>query len=113
MCTAGLPAPGSQNGVKYLTLALAALIALLQYPMWLGKGGWLKVWETDQKVQAQHGTNQKLQLRNGALDAEVRDLKQGLDAVEERSRSELGMIRQDEIFFQILEERRGNAVQSK
>jgi len=92
--------------VKYLTLALAGLVALLQYPMWLGKGGWLRVWETDQQVVAQHEKNQKLQIRNGALDAEVRDLKQGLDAVEERARSELGMIRQDEIFFQLLDDRR-------
>lgn len=92
--------------MKYLTLALAGLIALLQYPMWLGKGGWLRVWETDQQVVAQHEKNQKLQIRNGALDAEVRDLKQGLDAVEERARSELGMIRQDEIFFQLLDDRR-------
>jgi cell division protein FtsB len=94
--------------VRYLTFALAALIALLQYPMWLGKGGWLRVWETDQKLQAQHETGQKLQARNGALDAEVRDLKQGFDAVEERARSELGMIRQDEMFFQILDERRNS-----
>jgi cell division protein FtsB len=94
--------------VKYLTFALAALIALLQYPMWLGKGGWLRVWETDQKLQAQHEAGQKMQARNLALDAEVRDLKQGLDAVEERARSELGMIRQDEMFFQILDERRNS-----
>jgi cell division protein FtsB len=99
--------------VKYLTLALAGMIALLQYPMWLGKGGWLRVWETDQQVIAQHEKNQKLQIRNGALDAEVRDLKQGLDAVEERARSELGMIRQDEIFYQILEDRRAAAPPAK
>ena len=99
--------------MKYLTLALAGMIALLQYPMWLGKGGWLRVWETDQQVSAQHEKNQKLQIRNGALDAEVRDLKQGLDAVEERARSELGMIRQDEIFFQILEDRRATAPSAK
>ena len=93
--------------MKYLTLALAALIALLQYPMWLGKGGWMRVWETDQQLQAQLDKNKKLQVRNGALDAEVRDLKQGLDAVEERARSELGMVRQDEIFFQVMDEKRG------
>lgn len=92
--------------MKTLTLALAAVIALLQYPMWLGKGGWLRVWDTDQQLQAQVEKNRKLQVRNGALDAEVRDLKQGLDAVEERARSELGMIRQDEIFFQVMDERR-------
>ena len=86
---------------------------LLQYPMWLGKGGWLRVWETDQKVRAQRENNVKLQMRNAALDAEVRDLKQGLDAVEERARSELGMIRKDEIFFQVMDERRYPASPAK
>jgi cell division protein FtsB len=91
--------------VKLVTLALIALIALLQHPLWLGKGSWLRVWEVDRQMQAQRETNQKLALRNSALDAEVRDLKQGLDAIEERARSELGMIKRDEIFFQILDER--------
>jgi len=91
--------------VKFVTLALIALIALLQHPLWLGKGSWLRVWEVDRQMQAQRETNQKLALRNAALDAEVRDLKQGLDAIEERARSELGMIKRDEIFFQILDER--------
>jgi cell division protein FtsB len=92
--------------MKVLTLALVGLIALLQYPLWLGKGSWSRVWEVDQQLRAQRETNQKLQSRNAALDAEVRDLKQGLDAIEERARSELGMIKQDEIFFQILNEQR-------
>jgi len=91
--------------MRVLTLVLATLIALIQYPLWLGKGSWLRVWEVDQEIRAQRETNRKLQARNAALDAEVRDLKQGLEAVEERARSELGMIRQDEIFFQILEDR--------
>ena len=91
--------------MKLVTLALIALIALLQHPLWLGKGSWLRVWEVDRQMQAQCETNQKLALRNSALDAEVRDLKQGLDAIEERARSELGMIKRDEIFFQILDER--------
>ena len=92
--------------MKFVSIALAVLIALLQYPMWLGKGSWLRVWEVDQQLKAQRDTNRKLALRNEALDAEVRDLKQGLDAIEERARSELGMIRQDEIFFQVMDERR-------
>ncbi len=92
--------------MKLLTLALACLIALLQYPLWLGKGSWLRVWEVDQQLRAQRATNQKLQLRNAALDAEVRDLKQGLEAIEERARSELGMVKQDEIFFQVIDDRR-------
>ena len=91
--------------MKLVTLALVALIALLQHPLWLGKGSWLRVWEVDQQMQAQRATTQTLALRNAALDAEVRDLKQGLDAIEERARSELGMIKRDEIFFQILDER--------
>ena len=93
--------------MKLLTLALIALVALLQYPLWLGKGSWLRVWDIDQQVRAQRDTNQKLRARNAALDAEVRDLKQGTDAIEERARSELGMIKQDEIFFQVIEAGRG------
>jgi len=86
-----------------LTLTLAALIVLIQYPLWLGKGSWLRVWEVDQQIRAQRDTNRRLQARNGALEAEVRDLKVGREAIEERARSELGMIRQDEMFFQVLE----------
>jgi len=88
--------------MRALALTLATLIALIQYPLWLGKGSWLRVWEVDQQIQAQRATNQKLQTRNAALDAEVRDLKQGLDAIEERARSELGMIKHDAVFFHIL-----------
>ena len=89
--------------MKVLALTLAALIVLIQYPLWLGKGSWFRVWEVDQQIRAQRATNRQLQARNTALEAEVRDLKVGLEAVEERARSELGMIRQDEIFFQVLE----------
>lgn len=94
--------------MKVLSLILIALIALLQYPLWLGKGSWLKVWEFDQQVITQHETNRKLQIRNAALDAEVRDLKQGSDAIEERARSELGMIKQDETFFQVAKDSEEN-----
>lgn len=91
--------------MRLVTLVLAALIAAIQYPLWLGKGSWLRVWEVDQQIRSQRALNERLQARNSALDAEVRDLKQGLEAIEERARSELGMIRQDEIFFQIVEPR--------
>ena len=94
--------------MRWLTLTLAALVVLIQYPLWLGKGGWLRVWEVDQQIEAQRGTNAKLRARNDALDAEVRDLKQGVEAIEERARSELGMIRQDEVFFQLLDEARAS-----
>jgi cell division protein FtsB len=92
--------------MRWLTLALAGLLLLIQYPLWLGKGGWLRVWEVDQQIQAQRGMNAKLTARNSALEAEVRDLKQGVEAIEERARSELGMVRQDEVFFQLLDEAR-------
>lgn len=93
--------------MKILGFILFALVVLLQYPLWLGKGSWHKVWEIDQRLISQHETNQKHHIRNAALDAEVQDLKQGSDAIEERARNELGMIKQDEIFFQV-EANRGN-----
>ena len=93
--------------MKLLALVLAALIVLIQYPLWLGKGSWSRVWEVDQQIRAQREINQKLRSRNAALDAEVRDLKQGLEAIAERARSELGMIKQDEIYFQILDSAAG------
>ncbi len=89
--------------MRLLTLVLAALIALIQYPLWVGKGSWLRVWEIDQQIRAQQEVNGRLQARNSALDAEVRDLKQGYEAIEERARNELGMIKHDEIFFQVLD----------
>jgi cell division protein FtsB len=95
--------------MKLLALVLAMLIALIQYPLWLGKGSWLRVWEVGQEIRAQRELNQKLQSRNAALDAEVRDLKQGLEAIEERARSELGMIKQDEVFFQLLDTKAGTS----
>src|SRR5918999_140626 len=89
--------------MKWLTLALAGAVVLIQYPLWLGKGGWLRVWEVDQQIGAQRSVNARLKARNDALEAEVRDLKQGFEAIEERARSELGIVRQDEVFFQVLE----------
>jgi len=87
--------------VRILAIVFVLLILALQYPMWLGKGGWLQLRELNAQVAAQRRVNADLKARNEALDAEVRDLKQGVEAVEERARSELGMIRQDEVFFQL------------
>ncbi|PKO93045.1 MAG: cell division protein FtsB [Betaproteobacteria bacterium HGW-Betaproteobacteria-1] len=89
--------------MKALTLIFVILIALLQYPLWLGKGSWLKVWDLNRQISEQQKLNADLKARNDAVDAEVRDLKQGLAAIEERARSELGMIRQDEVFYQVFE----------
>ena len=92
--------------MKLLAGLLGALILLIQVPLWLGKGGWLRVSEVDRQVAAQQARNGELEARNTALDAEVRDLKQGLGAIEERARYELGMIKPGEVFFQVVEEGR-------
>jgi len=90
--------------MKALGGVLAAMILALQFPLWLGKGGWLRVWEVDRQLEAQVAHNGALEARNGSLAAEVGDLKQGLDAVEERARFELGMVRNDEVFFQFTDD---------
>ena len=94
--------------MKLLAIALVSMIALLQYPLWLGKGSWLRVWEVNQQLISQRETNKEWTVRNAALDAEVRDLKQGYDAIEEIARSELGMIKQGEIFFQVVDNNEDN-----
>ncbi len=89
--------------MKALTLIFVILIALLQYPLWLGKGSWLRVWDLSRQLASQQEKNSALKARNETLDAEVRDLKSGRAAIEERARSELGMVKQDEVFYQVLE----------
>ena len=86
-------------------MVLAVLILLLQYPLWLGKGGWYRVWDMDRQLGSQREVNQKLEQRNAALDAEVRDLKSGYDAIEERARFELGLIKDGEVFVQTPEKK--------
>ena len=93
--------------MKILAAVLTALIVIIQYPLWLGKGGWLRVWEVDRQYEAQRASNADLDKRNATFAAEVRDLKQGTEAIEERARYELGLIRADEIFFQYADENRG------
>jgi len=87
--------------LRALAIVFVVLIAALQYPMWFGKGGWLQVRELGRSVDKQREVNVALKARNEAIDAEVRDLKTGYEAIEERARSDLGMVRQDEVFFQI------------
>lgn len=87
--------------MRFLALTLAGLLVLIQYPLWLGKGGWLRVWELDRQLEAQQIRNRGLAERNASLEGEVGDLRQGLLAVEERARYELGMVRADEVFVQI------------
>ncbi len=94
---------GSFDDMKILAGLLCALILAIQFPLWLGKGGWLRVWEVDQQLAAQRERNGRLEARNAAVAAEVQDLKQGREALEERARYELGLVRPDEVFFQIVQ----------
>jgi cell division protein FtsB len=88
--------------MRVLAGILGALILLIQVPLWLGKGGWLTAWRLESKLETERAKNLQLEDRNAALSAEVRDLKQGTEAIEERARSELGMVRGDEVFFEIV-----------
>jgi cell division protein FtsB len=89
--------------MRLIAICVAVLLLLIQYPLWLGKGGWLRVWELDRQVEAAQQRNEELRARNAKLHSEVMDLKEGSGAIEERARYELGMIRSDEIFIQVLE----------
>jgi len=89
--------------MRLITLVFLALAVLIQYPLWLGRGGWLRVHEIDRQVQLQNKVNADLRSRNDKLSAEVRDLKEGAGAVEERARYELGMIKDGEVFVQIVD----------
>jgi cell division protein FtsB len=86
--------------MRALAIILGALILLIQYPLWFGKGGWLRAWEVDRQVSAEKAKNTQLESRNAHLAAEVRDLKTGTEAIEERAREELGLVRPDETFYQ-------------
>lgn len=88
--------------MKWLTPALILLILLLQYPLWFGDTGWLRLLSDNRKMEEQRRLNEKLRQRNATFAAEVQDLKQGKDAIEERARSELGMIRPDEIYVRLV-----------
>ena len=89
--------------MRLLLIFLAALLVLIQYPLWLGKGGWLRVWELSHQLDAALIKEQELKARNAQLASEVQDLKDGTGAVEERARYELGLIKDNEIFVQVVE----------
>jgi cell division protein FtsB len=88
--------------MKWLAAALTVVIILLQYRIWLSEDGVHQVMRLRQAVAAQRGENDQLAERNRQLAAEVRDLKTGLDALEERARSDLGMIARNETFYQVV-----------
>ena len=92
--------------MRWITLALVALLALVQAELWFGKGGVTRMVELQRKLDAQRSTNEVAKRRNEQLSAEVNDLKEGLEMVEEKARFELGMIKPDEIYVQLSPARR-------
>lgn len=88
--------------MRLLLLILVVLTLALQYPLWWGKGSWARVNELEQLVAQQSERNDALVARNNALAAEVQDLKSGTAALEERARSELGMVRKGDVFVQVI-----------
>ncbi len=86
--------------MKWPTWVLVALLVLLQLPLWFGKGGLIRVREMERQVAAQREVNQTLEARNASQEAEVRDLKSGYEAIEERARYELGLVKEGEVFVQ-------------
>jgi cell division protein FtsB len=88
--------------VKVLVVILIALLALLQYRLWFGPGGYTDINQLEQRLELQQQENASMLNRNDELRAEVEDLRERLDAVEERARSELGLIREGEEFYQVV-----------
>jgi cell division protein FtsB len=88
--------------MRLLFLTLLALFLLIQYPLWFGQGGWFAAWELKQKVSEQRVVNEGIRQRNLAMEAEVEDLRVGTQAVEERARTDLGLMLDEEVYVQIL-----------
>ncbi len=88
--------------MKIITIVLLVLLIWLQYKIWLQDGGVPEVLQLQQEVEEITVEVQSLRERNASLDAEVKDLKKGLDAIEERARSEMGMIKQGEVYYQVI-----------
>ena len=89
--------------MRLILIVLTALLVMIQYPLWLGKGGWLRVWDLSRQLDTALEKEQELRQRNEKLAGEVQDLKEGTGAVEERARYELGMVKDGEIFVQVLD----------
>jgi cell division protein FtsB len=87
--------------VRWPVIVLTLLVTGLQYPLWLGKGGWFAVWEVEKHLAVQKQTNQRLLERNQRLEAEVRDLKSAYEAIEERARFELGLVKPGEMLIRV------------
>jgi cell division protein FtsB len=88
--------------MRIVAVALAVLLVAIQYPLWFGKGGWLRVAELERQLAVQRSVNGTLGERNGELAAEVASLREGREAIEERARHQLNMVRDGEIFFELI-----------
>lgn len=93
--------------LRYVALILLILLLALEIKLWAGEGGMRDVWRLEQRLAEQKQENLKLKQRNEELAAEVEDLKTGKDAIEERARSELGLIKPGEVFYQVVEPQPG------
>ena len=87
--------------MRYITVAILVLLALVHAELWFGKGGVPRMMELQGRLREQQAANETARARNGQMDAEVRDLKEGLEMVEEKARYELGMIKPNEIYVQV------------
>lgn len=89
--------------IRYVALLLVILLIALQVKLWTGHGGMRDLWTLRDRVADQKAENAKLKARNDALSADVEDLKHGEEAIEERARSELGLVKPGEIFYQVVD----------
>src|SRR5512134_1736121 len=88
--------------MRILAIVLGVLLIAIQYPLWFGKGGWLRAWELERQLATQRTVNGSLAARNAEVAAEVVSLREGREAIEERARHELNMVRDGEVFFQVV-----------
>ena len=88
--------------MRLVTVVLLALLALIQYPLWWGHGGWLSVHDLRGQLAAQQQKNAEEKLRNERIEGEVQDLQNGTAAIEERARYEMGMVKSGEVFVQFV-----------
>ena len=95
--------PMSNKAPYWLFVALVLVLAGLQYRLWVGEGSLAQVAELQRQIDEQKGENERLLERNRILEAEVLELKKGMETVEERVRHELGMVKEGETFYQLAE----------
>lgn len=91
--------------MRAITITLAILLLVIQYPLWLGKGGWLRVFDLHRQLETVQEKNEEQKVKNAKLASEVQSLKEGTEAIEERARSELSMIKKGEVFIQLLNDK--------